>query len=50
MSDVAVLLVHLVATLIRLVGAGGARAVVAREISHGLIKDYRFRAALTTAA
>jgi hypothetical protein len=32
MSDVAVLLVHLVATLIRLVGPGGARAVGAESV------------------
>jgi putative transposase len=32
MSDLAVLLLHLVATLIRLVGPGGARAVVAESV------------------
>ena len=32
MSDLAVLFLHLVATLIRLVGPGGARAVVAESV------------------
>src|ERR1700730_10279609 len=32
MRDLAVLLLHLVATLIRLVGPGGARAVVAESV------------------
>jgi hypothetical protein len=32
MRDLAVLLLHLVATLIRLAGPGGARAVVAESV------------------
>ncbi len=32
MSDLAVLFLHLVATLIRLVGPGGTRAVVAESV------------------